>query len=133
MTGDEFLKRVVLWPALMLVLFALALWGFGLVARPAAAVPKRCLVGQAVPAFERRFPPAIKWEATGAELEALVGMWRAAKMPRLARAPDRVVVFAVESKPYVIAYVVGDCVVAILTAERRRFWRKMLPVVGLPT
>lgn len=37
MTGDDFLKRVILWPALMLVLFALALGGLSVMARQAAA------------------------------------------------------------------------------------------------
>lgn len=57
MTGDEFLKRVVLWPALMLVLFALAFWGFGLVARPAAAQALgRCApTGAVIKSLEHKF------------------------------------------------------------------------------
>jgi hypothetical protein len=101
---------------------------------PARAQPEattRLCPGITVALFEQRFPPpAERFAIEQAMLDPFVELWRAAQRPALPVRPERVTVYALPGKPLVIGYQAGDCVIALLTVERQRFWQWLRPRFG---
>jgi hypothetical protein len=101
---------------------------------PARAEPEagtRLCPGITVARFEQRFPqPVERFAFEQAMLDPFVELWRAAQRPALPVRPERVTVYALPGKPLVIGYQAGDCVIALLTVERQRFWQWLRPRFG---
>jgi hypothetical protein len=95
---------------------------------------KACLCpGIAVALFEQRFPQlAERFAFEHAMLDPFLELWRAGERPALPLPPERVTVYALPGKPLVIGYQAGDCVIALLTVERQRFWQWLRPRFGWP-
>jgi hypothetical protein len=103
-------------------------------AAPARAEPEtgaRFCPGITVARFEQRFPqPVERFAFEHAMLDPFVELWQAAQRPALPVRPERVTVYALPGKPLVIGYQAGDCVIALLTVERQRFWQWLRPWLG---
>jgi hypothetical protein len=103
-------------------------------AAPARAQPEpraRLCPGITVALLEQRFPqPVERFAFEQAMLDPFVELWRAAQRPALPVRPERVTVYALPGKPLVIGYQAGDCVIALLTVERQRFWQWLRPRFG---
>ena len=103
-------------------------------AAPVRAEPEaraRLCPGITVALFEQRFPkPVERFAFEHAMLDPFVELWRAAQRPALPVQPERVTVYALPGKPLVIGYQAGDCVIALLTVERQRFWQWLRPRFG---
>jgi hypothetical protein len=103
-------------------------------AAPARAQPEaraRLCPGITVALLEQRFPhPVERFAFEQAMLDPFVELWRAAQRPALPIRPERVTVYALPGKPLVIGYQAGDCVIALLTVERQRFWQWLRPRFG---
>jgi hypothetical protein len=103
-------------------------------AAPACAQPEvsaRVCPGLTVARLERRFPqPVERFAFEHAMLEPFVELWQSARRPALPVRPERVTVYALPGKPLVIGYQSGDCVIALLTVERQRFWQWLRPRLG---
>jgi hypothetical protein len=105
-------------------------------ATPAGAQPEvsaRVCPGITVARFEQRFPqPVERFAFEQAMLEPFVELWQSGQRPALPLRPERVTVYALPGKPLVIGYQSGDCVIALLTVERQRFWQWLRPHLGWP-
>ena len=105
-------------------------------AAPAHAQPEaraRLCPGVAVAVFEQRFPQSVeRFAFEHAMLDPFVELWRSGQRPALPVRPERVTVYALPGKPLVIGYQAGDCVIALLTVERQRFWQWLRPRFGWP-
>lgn len=103
-------------------------------AAPARAQPEvsaRVCPGLTVARFEQRFPqPVERFAFEHAMLEPFVELWQSSRRPALPMRPERVTVYALPGKPLVIGYQSGDCVIALLTVERQRFWQWLRPRLG---
>ena len=103
---------------------------------PARAEPEtsaRACPGITVARFEQRFPQSMeRFAFEHAMLEPFVELWQAGRRPALPLPPERVTVYALPGKPLVIGYQSGDCVIALLTVERQRFWQLLRPRFGWP-
>jgi hypothetical protein len=93
----------------------------------------RVCPGITVARFEQRFPqPVERFAFEHAMLEPFVELWQDGRRPALPLRPERVTVYALPGKPLVIGYQSGDCVIALLTVERQRFWQWLRPRFGWP-
>ena len=103
-------------------------------AAPGRAQPEaraRLCPGITVALFEQRFPPPVeRFAIEQTMLDPFVELWRAGQRPALPVRPERVTVYALPGKPLVIGYQAGDCVIALLTVERQRFWQWLRPRFG---
>ena len=81
--------------------------------------------------LEQRFPkPVERFALEQAMLDPFVELWRSGERPRLPMPPESVTVYAVPGKPLVIGFMSGDCVIALLTVERQRFWQWLRSRLG---
>ena len=91
----------------------------------------RLCPGIAVALFEQQFPQLVeRFAFEHAMLDPFLELWRAGERPALPLPPERVTVYALPGKPLVIGYQAGDCVIALLTVERQRFWQWLRPRFG---
>jgi hypothetical protein len=99
------------------------------VAQP-ASVARSC-PGVAVTSFERRIPDQVqRYQFDHAMLEPFVQLWHAAKRPDLPARPERVTVYAVPGRPFLVGYESGDCMIAFLAVERQRLLQWLRPRLG---
>lgn len=97
--------------------------------RPEATV--RACPGLSVARFEQRFPePVERFAFEHAMLDPFLELWQSGRRPALPMRPERVTVYALPGKPLVIGFVSGDCVIGLLTVERRRLWQWLRPRIG---
>ena len=99
------------------------------VAQPAPAT--RACPGIAISRFEQRIPDQVqRYEFDHAMLEPFVELWHAARRPDLPVRPERVTVYAVPGRPFLIGYESGDCMLAFLAVERQRLLQWLRPRLG---
>ncbi len=81
--------------------------------------------------FEQRIPEQVRrYEFDRALLEPFVQLWHAAQRPDLPVRPERVTVYAVPGRPFLIGYETGECVIAFLAVERQRLLQWLRPRLG---
>jgi hypothetical protein len=89
--------------------------------------------GLASATFEQRFPAKVRHFDFDREMvEPFVRIWRAGRRPALPALPERVRVYAVPKRPYLVGFHRDGCVIALLTVERRSLWRWLRPRLGWP-
>jgi hypothetical protein len=99
-------------------------------ARPSVGVQRVC-PGIDLALFERRFPNDVRrFGFDHAMLEPFVALWRSGRRPALPVAPERVTVYSLPDRPYLVGYQSGDCVIAFLAVERQQLWRWLRPHLG---
>ncbi len=87
--------------------------------------------GIAISSFEQRIPDQVqRYEFNHAMLEPFVQLWHAAQRPNLPVHPERVTVYAVPGRPYLVGYESGDCMIAFLAVERQRLLQWLRPRLG---
>jgi hypothetical protein len=112
-----------------LVLLALLYPADPVIAQPASVA--RACSGIPVSAFEQRIPSQVRrYEFDHAELKPFVQLWHAAQRPDLPVRPERVTVYAVPGRPFLIGYESGDCMIAFLAVERERLLQWLRPRLG---
>ena len=114
-----------------LLLLALFCPGASAVAQ-SPAVARAC-PGIAISSFERRMPDqAERYEFNRRLLEPFVQLWHAAQRSELPMRPERVTVYVVRGRPFLVGYESGDCMIAFLAVERQRLLQWLRPRLGLP-
>jgi hypothetical protein len=87
--------------------------------------------GVAISSFEQRIPDQVqRYEFDRAMLEPFVQLWQAAQRPDLPLRPERVTVYAIPGRPFLIGYESGDCMIAFLAVERQRLLQWLRPRLG---
>jgi hypothetical protein len=95
-------------------------------------LPRVCR-GLATATFEQRFPTQVRHFDFDREMvEPFVRIWRAGRRPALPALPERVRVYALPKRPYLVGFQRDGCVIALLTVERRSLWRWLRPRLGWP-
>lgn len=89
--------------------------------------------GVATATFEQRFPNQVRhFDFEHEMVEPFVKIWRAGRRPALPALPERVRVYALPKRPYLVGFQRDGCVIALLTVERRALWRWLRPRRGWP-
>lgn len=104
-------------------------------AEPATAAPAHAELcpGRTVARLEQRFPEqAQSYAFAGAKLKPFLELWHATRRPRLPVPPERVTVYAVPGKPYLVGYQRHGCVIAFLAVQRQKLLRWLRPRLGWP-
>jgi hypothetical protein len=87
--------------------------------------------GIAVARFEEQLPSRVqRYAFEQALLKPFVELWRSGSRPNLPARPERVMVYSVPGKPFLVGYQSGACVIASLSVERERLWRWLGPRIG---
>jgi hypothetical protein len=95
-----------------------------------ASVAHAC-PGIAISSFEGRIPDQVqRYEFDHAKLEPFVQLWHAARRPDLPVRPERVTVYAVPGRPFLVGYESGGCMIAFLAVERQRLLQWLRPRLG---
>lgn len=99
-------------------------------APPSARVQRAC-PGVDLALFERSFASDVRrYGFDHAMLEPFVDLWRAGQRPPLPIAPERVTVYSLPDRPYLVGYQSGGCVIAFLAVDRERLRRWLRPRLG---
>jgi hypothetical protein len=87
--------------------------------------------GIAVALFEQKVSEkAQRFALDRAMVEPFVALWHAARRPAMPARPERVTVYALPGKPFLIGYQRGDCVIAFLSIDRQRLLQWLRPQIG---
>lgn len=95
------------------------------------ATTARTCPGVALGSFEQRFPADVtRFAFEQAMLEPFLELWKSGRRPDLPVVPEKITVYALPGKPYLIGYLRGDCLIAFLSVERQRLWQWLRPRIG---
>jgi len=95
------------------------------------ATETRACPGIAISMFEQRIPDRVqRYEFDHVMLEPFVQLWHAAQRPDLPVRPERVTVYAIPGRPFLVGYESGDCMIAFLAVERQRLLQWLRPRLG---
>lgn len=97
----------------------------------AQTVSKGTCAGITVAALEQRLPSQTeRYALDRGSLKHFIELWHSAKRPILPTRPERVLVYSLPEKPFLISYQSGGCVIASLYVERGNLWRWLAPRIG---
>lgn len=112
------------------LLLAGGMTGTSVVAEPVE--PAACR-GVPAPLFEARIPEQVhRYAFDGKMLQPFLKLWQTARRPQLSASLERVTVYAVPGRPYLVGYQNQGCMIAFLAVERQQFWRWLRPQIGWP-
>jgi hypothetical protein len=107
----------------------------GAIASGAAAgeAQHRVCQGLSAASFEEGFPEQVRrYPFDGKLLQPFMQLWQATRRPDLPISPERVTVYAVPGRPYLIGYQSRGCLIAFLAIERDKLWSLLRPQIGWP-
>jgi hypothetical protein len=118
---------------LAIILPAVALLALAQPANGGEARPARACPGIATALFEQRFPDQVQRYAFGeAMVEPFVELWAAGRRPDLPLPAERVTVYSLPGRPYLVGYQHGDCMIAFLAVGRDQLLQLLRPRLGWP-
>jgi hypothetical protein len=118
---------------LAFILPAVALLAFAGPANGGEVRPAHACPGIVTSLFEQRFPDQVqRYAFDDTMVEPFVELWASARRPALPLPTERVTVYSLPGRPFLVGYQHGDCVIAFLAIGRDQLLQLLRPRLGWP-